>query len=222
MLIELSQMEADTATAPGKAFGTNVTGYLQDDDIGCGFSNNYNTPFDTIGSGLINAGLSFTTGGQNKFQYMFSQFWDSATPPELTLNIAFLAKKKGDDLKTKINTLFDMFATSTSATGQFVPPGGLHGLPGGYKAMQAAMAKGESGGDAFIVGLQTAFSQRRTVMIVIGEQSNAKLTFKGLLPERVEFKGKFPLTEDGNFVVALCTCTFKKANIITVGDKFIQ
>jgi hypothetical protein len=206
--------------------GGSVTGYLQDDDVGFGTTNNYSAPFEAATGGLWGVAAQLMTGGSSKFQYMFNQFWDSATPPEITLNLAFIAGFGNRSVKENINALLDIFGSDTGLGGMIVPPGGLTGL-GGMNPKEVAETLASAGsisgfGTALLDILEKIGSQRRLVNVYIGDDDTPQLTFKKMLAERVEFKGKLPLIVNGDFPIAMVTCVFKKPTLLLKGERFMQ
>lgn len=188
-----------------------AVGQLQDDEIVYAISNTYIAPFEAlIGRGDLAKAfglvLQGAAGVTNKHVYQFTQYWDSQAVPELTFKVAF---GTGDDDPTAAGQILtDMFSVETSVAGFIEPPGGL--FKGDLSTRAAAVLKSGNYKDFF-----SSQDRSRTVNIAIG--TSPRLLITGMLPERVEIRGKLPLRVTGAFSMLLCTITVRSSTISMVG-----
>ncbi len=207
-------------------------GYLQDEEIIFGLNNQYALPFE---GGQNKAAMAVETlmqgvGFSTKFSWMFSPMWNGATPPEITFKIALIAKTPAEDLIQQVQTLMDMFAVKHVAGGLLIPPGS--GGVDTWERLKEFLTRVISafGNKDYAQGLKdfmestgpTESFRSRLVNIYIGDQERSSLKFLQMLPDRIEFKGKLPLTYNSNFAVVHLACTFKKPNLAVAGEAFMK
>lgn len=187
-------------------------GQLQDDSITFSINNSYTAPFEATVPKIGEKVLEVTTGGLAKFEWMFYQYWDNASPPEVTFKVAFIAESAGDNISEEVLKLFGMYGVDINDLGQLQPPGGFP--PGAlFKLARNWLTSGtlETERPAEVT------ERKRLVDIYLG----GKLCFSKLLPERFEFVGKLPFMKDNNFGVIVCSCTFKARTLLSSKAPFL-
>jgi len=203
--------------------GKQVTGELQNEDISFGISNDYEAPFESSGSTLTDLVIQLaSSGGSGKFQYMFSQFWRSASPPKLEITLGLLAEENGQaEVMDVINDLQDMFATLVQG-GRLVPPGGVEVSSDWTTSANKAMDLLQGGNIKGAISelYEKSVKRTRLVDVYLGGDSGT-IKFTKLLPESIDIKALLPVMNDGQIGRAIVTCRFANPNILTVGERFM-